>query len=88
MQELLKKSVKHIVAVLILLLATIAYFSPSVLDGKVLRQGDDIKATGMGNSQMEQLHPASSAHGRMPCLAVCLMWQGMGVRLRICPSTK
>ena len=54
MQELLKKSVKHIVAVLILLVATIAYFSPSVLDGKVLRQGDDIKATGMGNSQMEQ----------------------------------
>ena len=53
MQDLLKKSVKHIVAILILLVATIAYFAPSVLDGKVLRQGDDIKATGMGNSQME-----------------------------------
>ena len=54
MQELLKKWMKHIVALLILLLATIVYFSPSVLDGKALRQGDDIKASGMGNSQMGQ----------------------------------
>lgn len=54
MQELLKKWMKHIVALLILLIATVAYFSPSVLDGKALRQGDDIKASGMGNSQMKQ----------------------------------
>lgn len=54
MQELLKKWMKHIVALLILLIATVAYFSPSVLDGKALRQGDDIKATGMGGSQMKQ----------------------------------
>ncbi len=54
MQKLLKNWVKHIVAILILLVATVAYFSPSVIDGKVLRQGDDIKASGMGNSQMKQ----------------------------------
>ena len=30
MQELLKKWMKHIVALLILLIATVAYFSPSV----------------------------------------------------------
>ena len=48
MQKLLKNWVKHIVAILILLVATVVYFSPSVIDGKVLRQGDNIKATGMG----------------------------------------
>lgn len=54
MQKLLKNWVKHIVAILILLVATVVYFSPSVIDGKVLRQGDNIKATGMGASQMKQ----------------------------------
>lgn len=54
MQKLLKNWVKHIVAILILLVATVVYFSPSVIDGKVLRQGDNIKATGMGRSQMKQ----------------------------------
>ena len=41
MQKLLKNWVKHIVAILILLVATVVYFSPSVIDGKVLRQGDN-----------------------------------------------
>lgn len=62
MQRLLKKWMKHIVAVMVLLAATVIYFSPSVLDGKVLRQGDDIKATGMGNSQMVQ-YEASAGKG-------------------------
>lgn len=30
------------------------YFSPAVFDGKVIMQGDNIKATGMGSSQMDQ----------------------------------
>ncbi len=54
MQKLLKNWVKHIVAILILLVTTVIYFSPSVIDGKVLQQGDNIKATGMGGSQMKQ----------------------------------
>lgn len=54
MQQLLRKGLKHIVAILVLLIVTVVYFSPSVIDGKKLRQGDDIKATGMGQSQMEQ----------------------------------
>lgn len=29
-------------------------FSPAVFDGKVIMQGDNIKATGMGSSQMDQ----------------------------------
>lgn len=60
MQQLLKKWVKHIVAILVLLIVTIAYFSPSVLDGKVLRQGDDIKATGMGQSQMKAFEKSAA----------------------------
>ena len=54
MQKLLKNWIKHIVAMLILLVTTVIYFSPSVIDGKVLQQGDNIKATGMGGSQMKQ----------------------------------
>lgn len=60
MQQLLKKWVKHIVAILVLLIVTIAYFSPSVLDGKMLRQGDDIKATGMGQSQMKEFEESAA----------------------------
>ncbi len=60
MLQLLKKWMKHIVAILVLLIATIAYFSPSVLDGKVLRQGDDIKATGMGQSQMKDFEKTAA----------------------------
>lgn len=51
---------KHIVAILVLLVVTIVYFSPSVLDGKVLRQGDDIKATGMGQSQMKKFEDSAA----------------------------
>ncbi len=91
MQKLLKNWVKHIVAILILLVATVVYFSPSVIDGKVLRQGDNIKATGMGASQMKQYEetaqPENSVPGRMPCSVVCLMWLRMEIRLPICLNT-
>ena len=39
MQKLLKNWVKHIVAILILLVATVVYFSPSVIDGHFLLHG-------------------------------------------------
>ena len=45
---------KHLAAIAVLLVITIAYFSPAVLDGKVIQQGDMLKADGMGNSQMKQ----------------------------------
>ncbi len=45
---------KHIVAIVVFLLLTVVYFAPAVFEGKVVRQGDTEKATGMGNSQMEQ----------------------------------
>lgn len=55
MQELVGKWVKHIAAVLIMLAATVVYFSPSVIDGKVLRQGDnDGKTPGAGRGKLEQ----------------------------------
>ena len=54
MQNLLKTWGKHLAAIAILLAVTVVYFSPAVLDGKVIQQGDMLKADGMGNSQMKQ----------------------------------
>jgi len=53
-QNMIKTWGKHLAAIAILLVITIAYFSPAVLDGKVIQQGDMLKADGMGNSQMKQ----------------------------------
>lgn len=53
MQSILKKCGKHVAAILVFLVVTMIYFSPAVFDGKVVRQGDMDKATGMGNSQMK-----------------------------------
>ena len=54
MTDLLKRWGKHIVALFLFLGLVIAYFSPVVFDGKVILQGDNIKAVGMGHSQMKQ----------------------------------
>ena len=54
MKDLLKQWGKHVVALILFLGLVIVYFSPAVFDGKVIMQGDNIKATGMGHSQMEQ----------------------------------
>lgn len=53
-QNMIKTWGKHLAAIAVLLVITIAYFSPAVLDGKVIQQGDMLKADGMGNSQMKQ----------------------------------
>ena len=53
-QNIIKTWGKHLAAIAVLLVITIAYFSPAVLDGKVIQQGDMLKADGMGNSQMKQ----------------------------------
>ena len=54
MNELLKKSWKHLVAIAVFLAITVTYFAPAVLDGKHVRQGDMEKAAGMGSSQMDK----------------------------------
>lgn len=54
MKTLLMKWGKHLFAIVIFLAMTVAYFSPAVLDGKMIRQGDMEKAAGMGSSQMDQ----------------------------------
>lgn len=54
MQSLIKKAGKHVLALVLFLGLVLVYFSPGVLDGKVLRQGDTIKVTGWGGSQMDE----------------------------------
>ena len=54
MKTLLAKWGKHLFAIVIFLAMTVVYFSPAVLDGKMIRQGDMEKAAGMGSSQMDQ----------------------------------
>ena len=54
MKDLLKQWGKHVVALILFLGLVMVYFSPAVFDGKVIMQGDNIKATGMGHSQMDQ----------------------------------
>ena len=52
MKDLLKQWGKHVVALILFVGLVMTYFSPAVFDGKVIMQGDNIKATGMGSSQM------------------------------------
>ncbi|OAV71612.1 putative membrane protein [Bacteroidales bacterium Barb4] len=54
MQSMIKKVGKHIAALLLFLGLVWAYFSPAVFDGKVILQGDSIKASGMGGSQVQK----------------------------------
>jgi len=54
MQDLMKKWGKHIVAIAVFLVLSVVYFAPAVIDGKTIVQGDNIKASGMGVSQMKQ----------------------------------
>lgn len=54
MNDLLKKAGRHVAALVLFVGLVAVFFSPAVFDGKVIVQGDDIKATGMGHSQMEK----------------------------------
>lgn len=54
MQELIQKWGKHLAAIAVFLVLSVVYFSPAVLDGKSIRQGDMIKDAGMGGSQMQK----------------------------------
>ncbi|MDL2221574.1 YfhO family protein [Parabacteroides sp. OttesenSCG-928-N08] len=54
MQKHLKIWGKHLAALLVFFVLCFGFFSPSFIDGKTLRQGDDEKASGFGKSQMQQ----------------------------------
>lgn len=47
MKAILKKSLPHIIAILIFLVLVCIYFSPSIFNGKPIQQGDSIQAAGM-----------------------------------------
>lgn len=54
MQSIMKNVGKHVVALILFLVLSFVYFSPAVFDGKVIRQGDNIKAAGQGGSQVDE----------------------------------
>ena len=54
MQNVIKKSSRHIVALLIFLGITVIYFAPAVFQGKTIQQSDMIHTVGMGNSQTKK----------------------------------
>lgn len=54
MRNLIFSFGKHVAALILFLVLSLVYFSPAVFDGKVIRQGDNIKAVGMGGSQAEK----------------------------------
>ena len=47
MKNFLKKYGGHLIALVVFIGLVVAFFSPSILDGKVIRQGDTIKVVGM-----------------------------------------
>lgn len=77
MKDLLKQWGKHVVALILFLGLVMVYFSPAVFDGKVIMQGDNIKATGMGQARWintpKRHSRVSSASGRMRCSVGCRM---------------
>ncbi|MDR0538428.1 MAG: YfhO family protein [Tannerellaceae bacterium] len=75
MQELIKKTGKHVVAIAIFLALSLGFFAPAVFNGKVLTQGDHIKAVGMGGSQVLK-YAAEAAPGDY-CLWSDGMFSGM-----------
>lgn len=59
MHSLIKNVGKHVAALVLFLGLVMAYFSPAVFEGKVIRQGDNIKAAGQGGSQVEKYAKAA-----------------------------
>ncbi|MDR1645489.1 MAG: YfhO family protein [Tannerellaceae bacterium] len=54
MQNLIQKTGKHIAAIALFLGLVMVYFAPAVFEGKTIVQVDNIKATGMGGSQVQK----------------------------------
>ena len=53
MKEIVKKILPHAVAIVLFLIATMAYFSPVFFDGKQLRQGDVLHSNGSSKEIVE-----------------------------------
>ena len=69
MKDLLKQWGKHVVALILFLGLVMTYFSPAVFDGKVIMQGDNIKAINTPRRHSR----VSSVSGRMRCSEGCRM---------------
>jgi len=54
MQNLVRKTGEHLIAILIFLAIAVIYFAPAVFDGKTIQQSDMVHAEGMGNSQAKE----------------------------------
>ncbi|OAV73454.1 putative membrane protein [Bacteroidales bacterium Barb6] len=54
MWSMIEKWKEHIIAIAVYFILSVIYFSPAVFDGKIINQGDNIKATGMGGSHAEK----------------------------------
>jgi len=54
MQNLVRKTGEHLIAILIFLVITVIYFAPAVFDGKTIQQPDMIHTAGMGPSQAKE----------------------------------
>ena len=54
MQDIIKKSIQHLLALLLFLGITVIYFEPAVFQGKTIQQPDMIHVAGMGDSQAKQ----------------------------------
>ena len=46
MHSMMKNVGKHVAALVLFLGLVMAYFSPAVFDGKVIRQGDNVRKSG------------------------------------------
>lgn len=72
---------KHTTAIAVFLVPTVVYFSPAVLEGKVVRQGDTGETIGIGNGQMDEYGRTTqpggfstwsdAVFGGMPCVSGC-----------------
>jgi len=54
MQNLVRKTGEHLIAILLFLVIVAIYFAPAIFDGKTIQQLDMIHAEGMGGSQARQ----------------------------------
>jgi hypothetical protein len=54
MQEVIKKTGKHLIAMVLFVSLSVIYFAPVIFQGKSIHQSDNIFASGMGHSQAKQ----------------------------------
>ncbi|MDR2468883.1 MAG: YfhO family protein [Tannerella sp.] len=75
MKEIVRKCLPHGIAVLFFWGLVAIFFAPAVFEGKIIIQGDNIKATGMGSSQVQKY--AETAEPGEFCVWSDAMFSGM-----------